>query len=107
MIRTPRLLGALCLSLCLAASSVAGAEEGGERAQLGVGARVRYVFLPEPDGRFLNIEMLRAGMARAYTRFPFRFLEEFRALQEDARRQGRGLWAEGARGKTCPPLFAS
>ncbi len=32
---------------------------------------LRYVFLPPPDGRLLNEEMLRVGMARSYTRFPF------------------------------------
>ena len=57
--------------------------------------RLRYVFLPEPDGRFLNIEMLRAGMARAYTRFPFSRRDEFAAAEGLARGKGAGLWKDG------------
>jgi endonuclease YncB( thermonuclease family) len=57
--------------------------------------RLRYVFLPEPDGRFLNIEMLRAGMARAYTRFPFSRRDEFAAAEDLARSRGTGLWKDG------------
>jgi len=56
---------------------------------------LRYVFLPPPDGRLLNGEMLRAGMARAYTRFPFSRKSEFVALEEAARREGKGLWSDG------------
>lgn len=56
---------------------------------------LRYVYLPPPDGRLLNGEMLRAGMARAYTRFPFSRKSEFVALEDAARREGKGLWSEG------------
>jgi len=55
------------------------------------GRLLAYVYLP--DGSCHNAELLREGFAHAYTRFPFQFLEEFRALQAAARRQGRGLWA--------------
>ncbi len=56
---------------------------------------LRYVFLAPPDGRLLNIEMIRAGMARAYTRFPFSRLGEFVAAEDLARREGKGLWKDG------------
>jgi micrococcal nuclease len=56
---------------------------------------LRYVFLPPPDGRLLNGEMLRAGMARAYTRFPFSRKSEFVSLEDAARREGKGLWNDG------------
>jgi endonuclease YncB( thermonuclease family) len=56
---------------------------------------LRYVFLPAPDSRLLNLEMLRAGMARVFTRFPFSRREGFAAAEELARRQGRGLWKDG------------
>ena len=56
---------------------------------------LRYVFLPPPDGRLLNEEMLRAGMARAYTRFPFSRKDAFLAAEGRARREGRGLWKDG------------
>jgi len=56
---------------------------------------LRYVFLPPPDGRLLNEEMLRAGMARAYARFPFSRKEAFLAAEGSARREGKGLWKGG------------
>src|SRR5512141_209071 len=56
---------------------------------------LRYVFLPPPDGRLLNEEMLRAGMARVYTRFPFSRKEAFLAAEGRARREGKGLWKNG------------
>ena len=55
------------------------------------GRLLAYVYLP--GGACHNAELLREGFAHAYTRYPFQFLEEFRALQSAARRQGRGLWA--------------
>lgn len=57
------------------------------------GRLLAYVYLP--DGSCHNAELLREGFAHGYTRFPFQFLEEFRALEAAARRQGRGLWAPG------------
>ena len=56
---------------------------------------LRYVFLPPPDGRLLNEEMLRAGMARVYTRFPFSRKNAFLAAEGRARREGKGLWKDG------------
>jgi len=55
---------------------------------------LRYVFLPSPDGRLLNEEMLRAGAARAYTRFPFSRKDAFLAAEGGARRDGKGLWKD-------------
>ena len=56
---------------------------------------LRYVFLPSPDGRLLNEEMLGAGMARAYTRFPFSRKKAFLAAEGRARREEKGLWKDG------------
>ena len=53
---------------------------------------LRYVYLP--DGRLLNAEIIRQGYGFAYTRFPFSKMEEFRALELEAREANRGLWAE-------------
>ncbi len=41
---------------------------------------------------FLNAESGKQGYGRAYTRFPFRYLEQFRMYEYEAREQGRGLW---------------
>jgi len=56
---------------------------------------LRYVFLPSPDGRLLNEEMLGAGMARVNTRFPFSRKSAFLAAEGKARREGKGLWKDG------------
>lgn len=49
-----------------------------------------YVYLP--DGVFLNAEIVRQGYGHAYTAYPFRYLDEFRAFERQARESGRGLW---------------
>ena len=54
------------------------------------GRTLAYVFLE--DGAFLNAELIRQGYGHAYTRFPFKYLEEFRALEREAREAQRGLW---------------
>lgn len=39
-----------------------------------------------------NAVLIREGYAHAYTRFAFQFADEFRALEQEARREKRGLW---------------
>jgi len=56
------------------------------------GRTLAYVHLE--DGMFLNAELIRQGYGHAYTRFPFRYADEFRAYEREARQQRRGLWAE-------------
>ena len=50
-----------------------------------------YIYLP--DGTFLNAALVQQGYGRAYTVFPFRYREEFRVLEREARDARRGLWA--------------
>jgi micrococcal nuclease len=52
---------------------------------------LRYVYLP--DGTLVNAELIRDGYAFAYTVFPLTKLDEFRALEVQARETNRGLWA--------------
>jgi endonuclease YncB( thermonuclease family) len=59
------------------------------------GRLLAYVFLP--DGRMLNAEIIKQGYGFAYTRFPFRYLEEFRQYERDARSKGLGLWKGGGK----------
>jgi micrococcal nuclease len=54
------------------------------------GRLLRYVFLP--DGTLLNATIVARGFGHAYTRFPFSRMEEFRALEREARQAGLGLW---------------
>lgn len=56
------------------------------------GRTLAYVYLE--DGTLLNAEIIRQGYGQVLTRFPFRYLEEFRAYEREARGQRRGLWAE-------------
>lgn len=56
------------------------------------GRTLGYVYLE--DGTFLNAEIIRQGFGHAYTRFPFRYLEKFTALQREARERGVGLWSD-------------
>jgi endonuclease YncB( thermonuclease family) len=49
-----------------------------------------YVYLA--NGLLINREIIRQGYGHAYTRYPFRYLEDFRAAEREARQNGRGLW---------------
>ena len=64
------------------------------------GRLLAYLYLP--DGRMLNEELLRQGMAQLMTVPPnVRYVERFTQLQREAREAGRGLWAE-LKGKDTP-----
>ncbi len=58
------------------------------------GRTLAYAYLS--DGKMLNAELLRQGYAHAYTRFPFRYLVEFRQIERAARTEAVGLWS------SCP-----
>jgi len=57
------------------------------------GRLLRYIYLQ--DGTFVNAELVASGYAQAAT-FPpdVAFADLFSRLQEEARQNGRGLWAE-------------
>ena len=55
------------------------------------GRTLAYVFLD--DGTFLNRELLRSGLAHLYAHSAFRYRKQFRADEDEARRQRRGLWS--------------
>ncbi|MFQ5840903.1 MAG: thermonuclease family protein [Thermodesulfobacteriota bacterium] len=54
------------------------------------GRLLAYVYLE--DGTFLNAEIIKQGYGFAYTKYPFRYTEEFRKYEREARENGRGLW---------------
>ena len=54
------------------------------------GRTLAYVYLE--NGIFVNAEINRQGYGFAYTRFPFKYLEQFRQLEREVRDAGRGLW---------------
>lgn len=64
------------------------------------GRLLAYVYR-QPDRFFLNAELIKQGYGFAYTRFPFKHMEEFRQYEREARNEGRGLWQ---REKKTPPM---
>lgn len=54
------------------------------------GRLLAYVYLE--NGTFFNLELVRQGYARAYTRFDFRHKGMFREAEEEARQGHIGLW---------------
>ena len=56
------------------------------------GRLLAYVYLK--DGIFLNAEIIKQGYGHAYTRFPFKYLDQFREYEKDAREAKRGLWTD-------------
>jgi len=59
-------------------------------------AGLTHALLYVPDGRCVNVEMLRSGYARVRAEPGFDRLEEFRGLQADAERLKRGMWGMAA-----------
>ena len=58
----------------------------------GHGTPRAYVFLP--DDTLVNAEMIRSGVARVDTSRPFASVAEFKKLEEEARQEFRGVWAD-------------
>jgi micrococcal nuclease len=55
------------------------------------GRDLAYAYLD--DGRFVNLELVRAGFAQSFTVPPnVRYVEQFQAAEATARREGAGLW---------------
>lgn len=57
------------------------------------GRTLAYIILP--DGTNVNKEIVKQGYGVAYTKYPFKYMEEFRAAEREAREKKRGLWADG------------
>ena len=50
-----------------------------------------YVYLD--DGTLLNKKIIEEGYGHAYTRYPFKYLDEFQDAEIKARRVSKGLWS--------------
>ena len=55
------------------------------------GRTLAYVYLE--DGTFLNAEIIKQGYGFAYTKYPFKYLEEFKQYERKAKESERGLWS--------------
>lgn len=56
------------------------------------GRLLAYVYLI--DGTFLNAEIIKHGYGRAYTKYPFKYLDLFVGLEKEARGNKKGMWGK-------------
>lgn len=61
-----------------------------------------YVFTD--DGKNFNLELVRLGHGKAFTRFPFRYQSAFEQAEREARAAGTGLWNRLAREAWSDPI---
>ena len=47
-----------------------------------------------PDGLFVNLELVRQGYGRAYTKYPFEHMKAFVEYEKIAQSANKGLWGE-------------
>jgi micrococcal nuclease len=56
------------------------------------GRTLAYAYLQ--GGAFVNAEIIKQGYGFAYTKYPFKYMDEFRAYEKAARENNLGLWAQ-------------
>lgn len=49
------------------------------------------------DGRNFNLELVRLGYGRVFTKYPFRVQRQFKEAERKARAKGLGMWSEQER----------
>lgn len=59
------------------------------------GRLLAYVYLL--DGTFVNAEIIKHGYGFAYTKYPFKYKEQFISLEKEAQREKHGYWKSGGR----------
>jgi micrococcal nuclease len=70
-------------------------EPAGPSGRDQIGRALAYAYLE--DGTFVNAEIVRRGWSPAYDKYAHPHLRKFEALEREARRGRRGLWAGGMR----------
>ena len=65
------------------------------------GRLLGYVYTE--DGNNFNLELVKLGYGRAYTRFPFKYQREFKAAEQEARAAGIGLWGRSKKAAWSDP----
>lgn len=56
------------------------------------GRTLAYLYLE--DGTFLNSEIIKQGYGHAFIKYPFKFMDQFKAFEKQARINKVGLWAD-------------
>jgi len=56
------------------------------------GKMLAYVYLL--DGTFLNAEVIKQGYARINRKLPFKYREEFKDYEKEAKEMKRGIWSD-------------
>ncbi len=65
------------------------------------GRTLAYVYRA-PDGLFVNAEIIRQGYGHAYAQIPSKHMQEFKQLEQFARKAKKGLWANPDSSTTLP-----
>jgi len=66
--------------------------EYGDELKDKYGRTLAYVYR-SPDHFFVNCEIVRQGYGRAYTKYPFKYMEEFLSYEQKAKEHKKGLWS--------------
>jgi micrococcal nuclease len=66
--------------------------EYGQERKDRYGRTLGYLYLQ--DDTFVNLEIIKQGYGVAYTKYPFKYMDEFMAAEKAAREAKRGLWSE-------------
>ena len=56
------------------------------------GRLLAYIYTEQ--GRCFNAQLIQEGYGHAYLRFPFKFMDEFQSLEQEARWRQLGLWRQ-------------
>lgn len=56
------------------------------------------------DGTNFNLELVRLGYGRAYTKYPFQYQRAFEKAEKDARKAGLGMWDKTRHAAWSNPL---
>lgn len=66
------------------------------------GRTLAYVFTG--DGTNFNLELVRLGYGRAYTKYPFQYQRAFEKAEKAARKAGLGMWNKTKRAAWSEPV---
>ncbi len=55
------------------------------------------------DGKNFDLELVRLGYGRAYTKYPFRYQRDFEKAERSARKAGLGMWDKDKRAAWSDP----